>query len=296
MKPAILIAGSNEFKQNVDRRLDASTKFKHIGFSKQEPIEGMETPIEEANVLFLHSEPHFLPIAQYALKKAKHVVLFGAEQCSIEDLQQLLSLAIESKSFLVNGDSFLFNPVIYPLINSFDQTEITKLVSNRFRKYISRRQIFSCLEFLLYTNQSPLKNIFSKAVRLNGERINVLHTRLEFENEALAVLEITNNKTEPKLIIETAGKENWMALDLLTFNGQYYHYNDEEHAEVKPPKQIVPHGRNSLNHVMTFVDHELHSLINPHKQFENAIQTSRAVQTIEEQLRRGLPNFTHFGK
>jgi len=295
MNPAILIAGSNEFKKNVDRRLDASTDFKHIGFSGKEPLALMEAPIDEANVIFLHSEPHLLPLAQFALRKAKHVVLFGAESCSLLDLEVLLDLAIESKSFLVNGDSFLFNPVVYPLIKSFDQTEITTLNSNRFRKYISRRQIFSCLEFLLYTNQSPLKNIFSKAVRLNEQRINVLHTRLEFENEALAVLEITNTKAEPKLSIETAGKGNWMDLDLLTFNGQYYQYNDEENAEVKPPKQIVPHGRNSLNHVMNFVNHELHSLVNPHKQFENTIQTARAIQTIEEQLRRGLPNFTNFG-
>ena len=70
----------------------------------------------------------------------------------------------------------------------------------------------------------------------------------------------------------------------------------KQEAEVKPPKQIVPHGRNSLNHVMHFVDQELHSLVNPHKQFENTIQTARAIQTIEEQLRRGLPNFTHFGE
>ena len=163
MKPAILIAGSNEFKKNVDRRLDASTNSMHIAFSKQEQIAQMEAPINDANVIFLHSEPHLLPLAQFALRKAKHVVLFGAEHCSLIDLEQLLALAIESKSFLVNGDSFLFNPVIYPQIKSFDFTEITSLTSNRFRKFISRRQIFSCLEFLLYTNQSPPKEYFRES-------------------------------------------------------------------------------------------------------------------------------------
>ena len=297
MKPAILVAGSHEFHQNVNRRLsDTTLNTTHIERPPQHTFEEVERPIDHANVIFIHSEPHLLPVAQFALRKAKHVVLFGAEKCEFHELETLLELAIESKSYLVNGDSLLFNPVIFPMIKSFESTEMTTLVSNRFRKYISRRQIFSCIEFLLYSNKSPLKNIFAKGVRLNGKRLNVLHARLEFENEVIAVLELSNTKENPKLQIESAGNGNWMDLDLLTFNGHYYHYADEEQAEVKPPKQIFPQDRSSLSHLIQFVELELEHLINPHRQFENSLQTAKAIQTIEEQLRRGLPNFTHFEK
>lgn len=296
MNETILVAGNNVFNENVLQRFSKSKlQFETRDFEEEDQLNHLSQfvdPLRNASIVFISSEPYLFPVAEMALKNSKHVVLFGVQKCSHHQLQQLLELSIESKSMLVNGDSFFFNPLIFPRIHQLRQTEITTLSSNRFKNYISRRSIFNCLELLLFINDSAVKHVSVKAVKLNEKLMNVLHTRLEFENGNLGVLEMSNCKPGSQLQLESAGKGVWLSLDLLSYNGQKHIISQEE--KLTPPEQVYVKQRNSMTNLFEFMHKDLPIQVNPHHQFFNSIHTSEVILKMEEQLRRELPNFVRF--
>lgn len=297
MKEKILVAGKYDFNQRVVNKLsnhDFDLEMQEIPLQLRnyDFLQEFQKPLEDASVVFINSDKNLFPVAEMALKNAKHVVLFGVQKCNKNQLIQLLDLALESKSFIVNGDSFLFNPIIFPIREEFLSTEMTTLTSNRFSHPITYRSIFNCIELLLYTNKSTVKNVSTKVVRLYERNINLMHTRIEFENGNLAVLEMTNCKPNTILQLETAGKGCWFALDMLTCNGKK-HKIDHNHV-LTPPEQVYPLERNTMNNLMQFVKEELPLEVNPHHQFYNSVVTASVIIKIEEQLLREVPNFVHF--
>lgn len=297
MREKILVAGKQGFNQRVVNKLsnqpfDFDTEQFSISTQDNDYFSAFQKPLEDASVVFIHSDNNVFPVAEMALKNTKHVVLFGLQRCKQHELLQLLELALESNSHIVNGDSFLFNPIIFPIRKEFENTEITTLFSNRFSQSITYRSIFNCLELLLYTNSSPVKNVSTKVVRLRGRKINVLHTRIEFENGNLAVLELTNCKPDTILRLETAGKGTWLNLDLLSFNGKKHNIDVDD--KLQSPEQVYPKQRNTMNNLLQFIKEELPFEVNPHHQFFNSVATASVISKIEDQLRREVPNFVHF--
>ena len=299
MKEKIFVAGHEGFNKEVMNRFSRSSyEFiaQNLNTQKKQTtsdLQELSKPITRAAVVFISSEPNLFPVAEMALKNAKHVVLFGVQKCSHRQLEQLLKLALESKSMLVNGDSLLFNPIIFPHRHQFLSTEMTTLHSNRFGRYISRRSIFNCVELLLHSNPSPVRTTSAKVVSLH-DQMNLLHTRIEFENGGLCVLEMTNCKPQTTLTVETSGTGTWLSLDLLSFNGKKHRFNRS--AELKSPEHIYAKERNSMMNLMDFVHNELPLQINPHQQFHNSIHTSEVILKMEEQLRREVPKFVHFNE
>ena len=297
MKEKILVAGKPGFNERIENKLsnqEFDLEVQEIPQTNQNENQftQFKKPLETASVVFIHSDQNLFPVAEMALKNSKHVVLFGVQRCSENQLIQLLDLALESNSHIVNGDSFLFNPIIYPLREEFSSTEITTLTSNRFTHPITYRSIFNSIELLLYTNESPVKKVSTKAVRLRDKRINLLHTRIEFENGNLAVLELANCKPVTKLQLETAGKGTWFSLDMLTFNGKKHSIDHQDN--LTPPEQVYPRERNTMKNLIQFVKDELPLQVNPHHQFFNSVATAAVISKIEDQLRREVPNFVHF--
>ena len=297
MSESILVAGKPTFNEKVVQRFVNTNYALTTQEIEQNPIlpnllEGFERPIQNADTVFINVEPNYLPVAELALKQGKHVILFGVQFCTKDQLISLLNLALESKSLLLNGDSLLFNPIIFEARHYFISTEITTLSSNRFSLPLSKRSIFNCIELLLFANPSPVKSVSAKVVRLKGKKINVLHTRLEFENGDLAVLEMTNIRPQTTLNIETAGKGTWLSLDLLSFNGRKHKIDNT--TKLLPPEQIYPKERNAMVNLLYFVENELPTKINPHYQFYNTIRTAEVILKMEEQLRREVPNFVRF--
>jgi len=300
----VLVMGGQQFTNTlvnkVSHRTDVQFLSNTVDLDTPRVLNGelaaLKQPMEKASVVFCSCESFQLPAVEMALRSSKNVVLFGAHHLGEIELQNLLELALEAKSLLINGDVLFFNPVIYPNIGYFENAQFTKLKSNRFNQQLTRRSLFYCVEMLLWKMRSPVKSVSSKGVRLGGKYMNMIHARIEFENDSVALLEIGNIEKESILAVETVGNDAWLSLDLLTLNGTVHRLEAEEDDIRKVhPEKIYPAHRKPMNNLFLYIKEGLPNVGNQHAQFENSIQSARILGQIEDQLKRGFSEFTYFG-
>jgi len=302
-KEHILITGNRRFTDTMTTRLanrtdvaviptelDLDTPRKLNG-----EIEQLTGKMQDSSIIFSASDTFLMPVLEKSIRQSKNVVIFGCHQHSTMELECLLDLSLEAGSQLLNGDALFFNPVVFSNIKYFEKAQISKLVSNRFNKFLSKRSIFSCVELLLWKIKHPVKKIDAKAVQLNPERLNLIHVRIEFENDTIAIIEMSNTKTNSMLEVESISTEAWLTLDLLTLNGTIHQLDQKPEGDLKiQSEKIYPSHRNPINNLLTYINEEIVFETNPHAQFENSIRASRVVGQIEEQLSRSMAGFNSF--
>ncbi|MBX2845696.1 MAG: hypothetical protein KTR13_05715 [Saprospiraceae bacterium] len=255
----------------------------------------LQQPIQQANTVFCSAQPFQLPLVEMALKNSKNVLLFETYLLDKEVLHQLLELALEARCYLVNGDALFFNPVVFPYIYYFQHAKFTKLKSNRSNQPITRRSLFYCLEMLLWKMKSPVKNIHAKGVRLGTKYLNMIHARIEFENDTVAQLEVSNIKEDNRLTVEAISDEAWLQLDLLSKTGSVQRLeSDEELIRNIQPQHIIPIHTHPANNLFDYINNDLSKEVHKHAQFENTIEAAKILTQIEEQLKRSYSDFSYF--
>jgi|GEM_PF-3924063 len=302
-KDIVLITGNKDFSTSIQGKLsgreDVMILPTGIDLDTERRLNGeidqLRDKVQDATIIFSSAEPFLMPVLEMSLRQAKNVVVFGVHKHKTMELECLLDLSLESGSHILNGDALFYNPVVYSNLQYFQSGKIVKLSSNRFNQFLSRRSIFSCIELLLWKIKSPVKKIDAKAVQLNLQRLNLIHVRIEFENDVIAILEMSNTKVNSALEVESVGSEAWLSLDLLTLNGTIHKLSDDTGGEVKiQTEKIYPSHRYPINNLLTYINQELLFETNPQAQFENAILTSRVLSKVEDQLSRSFPHFTSF--
>lgn len=283
MKKQIFVIGNASFQTWIKQK--ASNQI--LDFSIASRFEELANTGESA-LYFCSVKNVALEHIKAKLKQGNDIILFDVHDLSIVEMSTLLELAIESNSLLVNGDSLLFNPVLYEIRDQLKDSEISTISSNQTR-FMTRKSIFNCLELVVKMNDTSVKTVRSKAVRLDDQFINFIHIRVEFENGNLGVLEMSNCKPIRKLQLESVGKVNFFHADLLTFNGHQHRYGD-----FAKEKHMYAKQRNSVSILLDYIENQMPKVVNPNYQFFHTIKTNELICTIEEQLRRELPNFSAF--
>lgn len=284
MNNEILLIGSKDFTQRHAKQLSA--------FSIQEYCVETDNPTppdfrELRKTILLEMNTQTARITEDVIRHGRETAIFGLHKCNLEALQWLQNLSVESNSKLVNGQSLLFNPIIYQSKKDLTNCQLTKL-EQKTRTTISSLSIFNCIEFLIRLAKSPVLKTTVKAIRFQDE-INILFATLYFENGQMSYIEMNNCLEVTELKLQTANNHSCIVFDLLSMNG----LKKETSIEPTTENYYTKH-RDALPNVVQYLQADLEQEIHKQLQFEYTIQAKEVILKIEQQLRRELPNFTHF--
>lgn len=284
MNKELLLIGTKRFAESKKQQLSS--------FHVQEHCVESDLPIapnvqDLQKTILLELTPQTARITEDVIRHGKETAIFGLHKCNLDALQWLQNLSVESNSKLVNGQSLLFNPIIYQSKNDLVDCQLTKL-EQKTRSTISSLSVFNCIEFLIRLAKSPVLKTTVKAIRFQDE-IGVLFATLYFENGQMSYIEMNNCSEVTELNLQTANNNSFLVFDLLSMNG-----SKKENIEEKSTSNYYTIHRDALPNVVQYLKYDLEQEIHKQLQFEYTIQAKEVILAMEQQLRRELPNFTYF--
>lgn len=284
MNNEILLIGSKDFTQSHKKQLSAFSVEEYQVETDYPPSPDFR---ELQKTILLEINTQTARITEDIIRHSKETAIFGLHKCNLEALQWLQNLSVESNCKLVNGQSLLFNPILYQSKKDLTNCHLTKL-EQKSRKTISSLSIFNSIELLIRLAKSPVLKTTVKAIRFQDE-INILFATLYFENGQMSYIEINNCLEVTELKLQTAGEHSYIVFDLLSMNG----IKNEMNKNLVPQNYYTKH-RDALPNVIQYLQTDLDKEVHKQLQFEYTIQAKEVILTIEQQLRRELPNFAHF--
>ncbi len=295
MTRRLLLLGDRSFEEQLSAQLkELNTKVNSLAVTEDTTL--LETHLPHTDVVFIKASDRAQPAIEACIKAAKNIVLFEIARLTSSQLNDLLNLALESKSCIVNGDALLFNPVVYHNIKQIAKPNLIHLKRNDFNSLIKKQNIFACVELALWKARNQVKNLKTKGVQLHNKSFNIINLRIDFENDSAATVEIRNTQNEPELKVEAVNGTNILFADLLKQQAHFEAFAPKGGKEefYKAEGKIQTERSDKFTNLFNYIDDGINSEKNEHAHFQNAIEAVELIGQMEEQLNRSFAEFSYF--